>query len=210
MRLFLIWLITLLTFSISFVTYAVDFVTAVEAPINAGTACGATDLIRTFDVTDNFIIADVDLGFQAEHTWRGDIDVRLQSPAGTIVQVIAPDVTIAGNIDNYNVLLDNAAITPINTGFYMTPGNEILYRITVNNSAAATAEATNINIRDTLPDNLTFISATTTGFTGGAFGTPALPAANTDCSGGNCIISFAGGSLAEDSTDEIIVRAIIQ
>ena len=92
----------------------------------------------------------------------------------------------------------------------MTPGNEILYKITVNNSAAATAVASDINISDTLPDNLTFVSATSTGFTGGAFNSPVLPASNTDCTGGNCVISFAGGSLPQDSTGEIIVRAIIQ
>jgi len=92
----------------------------------------------------------------------------------------------------------------------MTPGNEFLYTIAVNNSAAATVTANNIRIGDTLPDNRTFVSATTKGFTGRIFGSPALPAANTDCKGGNCVISFAGGSLTEDSTGEIIVRAIIQ
>jgi len=99
---------------------------------------------------------------------------------------------------------------PTNIGLYMTPGNEIIYTITVNNSAAATAPANDITIGDILPDNLIFVSATTTGFTGGAFGSPALPAANTDCTGGNCIISFVGGSLDENSSGEIIVRAIIQ
>lgn len=480
--------------------FAIDYVTTVDEPINAGTACGTNDLVKTFTVTDNFTISDVNLGFQAEHSWRGDINVRLVSPAGTTVQVIAPNTGAAGNIDNYNVLLDDAATTilnqaphdtpdgtvappyenlvqpsnplsafngqnsqgtwnllicdafpgqddgtfdistlslipeptpppsltcsaaeqstftwgpaggvngwtagtlansyiigqtpmditvsgdtqfliarngintpvttteftgggpvqntlalyanfptqtnsisiamnlgtpgqgvesvsfnifdvdlggwidrvtvtgalggvtvpltitgsasnvvtgnqivgtatapstsgdananvifvspvdsitltydndpavqanpgaqimsffadmalcplpmadlsavksvevfdPTNAGLYMTPGNEILYRITVNNSAVATAAASDINISDTLPDNLTFVSATTTGFTGGAFGAPPLPAANTDCTGGTCVISFAGGSLAENSTGEIIVQAIIQ
>jgi len=101
-------------------------------------------------------------------------------------------------------------VDPGNVGLYMTPGNTVLYTITVNNSANATATASDIAISDTLPDNLTFVSATTTGFTGGAFGSPVLPAANTDCTGGNCIISFAGASLPEDSTGEIIVQAIIQ
>ena len=68
-----------------------------------------------------------------------------------------------------------AVVDPGNAGLYMTPGNSVLYTITVNNSAAATAPADDITISDTLPDNLTFISATTTGFTGGAFGSPALP-----------------------------------
>jgi len=496
MRPLIIWIFTLLTCCVSYPAYSIDYVTTVDGAINAGTACGTNDLVRSFTVPQSFIIDDVNLGFQADHTWRGDINLRLVSPAGTEVQLITPNTGAAGNIDNYNVLLDDAATTilnqaphdtpdgsvappyenlvplsafngensqgtwnllicdafpgaddgtfdistlslipvpappptltcspteqssfvwtppggangwaaaslsnsyivgqtpmditvagdtqfliprngvatpvtsteftgggpvqnsvifyadfpsqansititmnlgslgvgvesvtfnifdvdrggwvdrvtavgslggvnvpvtltgspsnivtgnqavgtagepstsgdanvnliivdpvdtititydndpavqanptpqimsyfadlalcpfptadltavksvevfdPANAGLYMTPGNEILYRITVNNSATATAAASDINISDTLPDNLTFVSATTTGFTGGAFGSPALPTANTDCTGGNCIISFAGGSLAEDSTGEIIVRAIIQ
>jgi len=494
---------TLVVCCISYPAYAIDYVNTVDGAINAGTACGTNDLVRSFTVPDSFIIDDVNLGFQAAHTWRGDVNLRLVSPAGTEVQLIAPNTGAGGNIDNYNVLLDDSATTilnqaphdtpdgtiappyenlvqpsnplsafngensqgtwdllicdafpaadngtfnistltllpppppppppptltcdvaqqstlvwdlpgnpngwdagtlannytagqtpvdisitgdtqfliprngintpvttseftgggptqntlalyadfpsqansmtitttlgqlgigvesvtfnifdidrggwhdrvtvtgslggtnvpvtltgsvsntvtgnqvvgtvavpatsgdananiiiidpvdtititydndpavqanpapqimaffadfalcpflaadltaiksvevfdPANIGLYMTPGNEILYRITVNNSAVATAAASDININDTLPDNLTFVSATTTGFTGGAFGSPALPAANTDCTGGNCVISFAGASLAEDSTGEIIVRAIIQ
>jgi len=49
----------------------------------------------------------------------------------------------------------------------MTPGNEVLYRITVTNSATSTAEAQDIDLSDTLPENVRFISAETTGFTGG-------------------------------------------
>ena len=70
---------------------------------------------------------------------------------------------------------------PANLGLYMTPGNEVLYKITVTNSATATAAAEDVDISDTLPTNLEFVSATTTGFTGGAFGSPDLPATNTDC-----------------------------
>jgi uncharacterized repeat protein (TIGR01451 family) len=500
MRAFIIWISTLLAFCLSYPVFAVDYVNTLDDPINNGTACGTNDLVKTFSVPDSFIINDVNLGIQLNHTWRGDINARLVSPSGTIVQIITPDTGADGNIDNYNILLDDNATTPINVaphdtpdgtvappyenlvrpsnplssfngensqgnwelricdsfpgaddgtfnistlslipvpspppsltcspaeqsafvwdppgdtngwapatlnnsyivgqtpmditvtgdtqfliprngvatpvtsteftgggpvqnsvafyadfpsqansltvtmalgtpnvgvesvtfnifdvdrggwidritatgslggvsvpvtltgspsnivtgnqavgtagepgtsgdanvnliivnqvdtititydndpavqanpapqimsffadlslcplpnadltavksvevfdpgnaGLYMTPGNEILYRITVNNSAAATAAANDINISDTLPDNLTFLSATTTGFTGGSFGSPDLPSANTDCTGGNCVISFAGGSLAQDSTGEIVVRAIIQ
>jgi len=243
-RLLIIWVTILVAISPSCSTQAVDYVNSMDGTISAATACGTTDLVRTFNVTDDFTVADVDLGFQADHTWRGDINLRLQSPTGTIVQLITTNIGGGGNLDNYNIILNDAASTLINTaphntpdgttlslteliadltavksvsvfdpanvGLYMTPGNEVLYTITVNNSAAATAAAEDINLSDTLPDNLTFVSATATGFTGGAFGSPALPAANTDCTGGNCVISFAGASLPEDSTGEIIVRAIIQ
>lgn len=99
---------------------------------------------------------------------------------------------------------------PANAGLYMTPGNEVLYKITVNNSAAATADAEDIDLSDTLPDNVRFVSATTTGFTGGAFGSPALPAANTDCDSGACVIRYSGATLPINTTGEIEVRALIK
>lgn len=99
---------------------------------------------------------------------------------------------------------------PANAGLYMTPGNEVLYRITVENSASAGADATDIDLSDTLPDNVRFVSATTTGFTGGAFDAPALPAANTDCVGGACVIRYSGATLPINTTGEIQVRALIK
>jgi uncharacterized repeat protein (TIGR01451 family) len=94
----------------------------------------------------------------------------------------------------------------------MTPGNEVLYRITVTNSNTATAQADDIDISDTLPTNLRFVSATTTGFTGGAFGTPALPPANTDCGAtpNPCVVRFSGATVPINATGEIIVRALIK
>ena len=99
---------------------------------------------------------------------------------------------------------------PANAGLYMTPGNEVLYKITVTNSATATADADSIDLSDTLPDNVRFVSATTTGFTGGAFGSPALPAANTDCDSGACVIRYSGATLPINTTGEIQVRALIK
>lgn len=99
---------------------------------------------------------------------------------------------------------------PGGLGLYMTPGNEVLYKITVTNSATATASADDVDISDTLPDNLKFVSASTTGFTGGTFGSPALPAANTDCAVTPCIVRYSGGDVAINTTAEISVRAIIK
>ena len=99
---------------------------------------------------------------------------------------------------------------PTNVGLYMIPGNEVLYRITVTNAASSTAEAQDIDLSDTLPDNVRFISATTTGFTNGAFGTPDLPPANTDCVGGACVIHFSGATLPIDTVGEVQVIALIK
>lgn len=89
-------------------------------------------------------------------------------------------------------------------------GDEILYKITVTNAATATADAENIDISDTLPTNLEFVSATTLGFTGGAFGSPALPATNTDCDVTPCVIRFFGAEVPIGATAEIQVRALIK
>ncbi|WP_051279156.1 DUF11 domain-containing protein [Hellea balneolensis] len=99
---------------------------------------------------------------------------------------------------------------PASAGLYMTPGNEVLYRITVNNDASATAQAEDIDLSDTLPGNVRFVSATTTGFTGGSFGSPALPAANTDCDGGACVVRFSNATLPINATGEIQIRALIK
>ena len=92
----------------------------------------------------------------------------------------------------------------------MTPGNDVLYRITVVNADTSSAAADDVDISDTLPENLVFISATTTGFTSGAFGNPDLPAANQDCEATPCIINFEDGTVEIDSTAEIQVIARIK
>ena len=99
---------------------------------------------------------------------------------------------------------------PNNEGLYMTPGNTVVYRITVNNSATSGAAATDIDLTDVLPDNVKFLSANVTGFTGGNFGSPDLPAANTDCDNSACVIHFSGGSLPIDTTGEVSVHTLIK
>ena len=99
---------------------------------------------------------------------------------------------------------------PDNVGLYMTPGNEVLYRITVINEDTSSAAADDVDIVDTLPENLIFISASTTGFVGGAFGNPDLPAVNQNCAVTACIISFEDGTVEIDSTAEIQVIARIK
>ncbi|MEP1230236.1 MAG: GEVED domain-containing protein, partial [Litorimonas sp.] len=97
-----------------------------------------------------------------------------------------------------------------NASSYMIPGNEVLYRIIVTNEASSTAEAQAIDLSDTLPENVRFISATTTGFTNGTFGTPDLPTTNTDCTGDACVIRFSGATLPIDTIGEVQVRALIK
>ncbi len=88
-------------------------VNTIEGAINGATTCAAP-LVRQFVVTSNFIIADVDIGVLATHTWRGDLQMTLVAPDGTRVQLTNGDT---GNIsgDNFNVLLDDAATQLVNT-----------------------------------------------------------------------------------------------
>lgn len=89
--------------------------------IGGGTACGTTNLVRTITVpaSDSFTIADLDVGFLASHTWRGDIQLDLTSPAGTTVRLITTD-TGSNSLDNYNVQMDDSAGTLINTAPHNT------------------------------------------------------------------------------------------
>lgn len=102
---------------------------------------------------------------------------------------------------------------PSGTGggsLYAIPGNEILYTISVENAATATASASDIKINDVLPENLRFLSASVSGFSGGSFTAPALPSANTDCAAGACIINYEGATLSVASTGEIEIRAVVK
>ncbi|MCA9952474.1 MAG: proprotein convertase P-domain-containing protein, partial [Anaerolineales bacterium] len=69
--------------------------------------CGGSEIVRTFNVTDSFIVGDIDVGFNADHTYRGDLYVALQSPTGTIKQLVA--INGADGNANYDILLDGDA-----------------------------------------------------------------------------------------------------
>jgi uncharacterized repeat protein (TIGR01451 family) len=81
--------------------------------INSGTPC-SSPLVRNFTVSSSFIVGDVDLGVLATHTWRGDLRITLQSPAGTRVQLVNGDTNnISG--DNFNVRLNDGGVQTVNT-----------------------------------------------------------------------------------------------
>lgn len=81
--------------------------------INSSTPCTAP-LVRNFTVATSYIVGDVDLAMLATHSWRGDLRITLQSPAGTRVQLVNGDTgSLSG--DNYNVRLDDDASQTVNT-----------------------------------------------------------------------------------------------
>lgn len=86
-------------------------------PNNTGGAitdnnCGtAAQITRTFTVP-SLVVLDVDLGVLVSHTYRSDLRITLQSPAGTTVTVM----TWTGNVqsgDNLNDRFDDEAANPI-------------------------------------------------------------------------------------------------
>ncbi len=166
-------------------------------------------------------------GNAAQTSAAGNVTVTFNQPIDRIEWDYGNDTSAGPDPDNQIIAMHtltmcgrrnadlNAVKTvevydPLGEGLYMTPGNEVLYKITVTNSATATAAAEDVDIMDTLPTNLKFVSATTTGFIGGAFGSPDLPPTNTDCNVTPCIVRFSGGDVAINTTAEIEVRAIIK
>ena len=139
----------------------------------------------------------------------GNDDSAGPNPSGQVIAMHTVNMCGRRKAD-LNAIKTVDVYDPAALGLYMTPGNEVIYKIIVTNSATATATAEDVDISDTLPDNLKFISATTTGFTGGDFGSPELPAANTDCGVTPCVVRFSGGGVPIDTTAEIAVRALIK
>jgi subtilisin-like proprotein convertase family protein len=89
-----------------------DDVPAAPIAINSATFCGGGEITRTFTVTDEFFVGDVDLGLNGTHPYREDIVVELISPAGTHARVIAPSGTAYG-FENYDVWLNDAVSQPL-------------------------------------------------------------------------------------------------
>ena len=98
----------------AFAQSTTTYVVTNDGTINGSTPCG-NPLVRNFNVTDSFTVADVDLGFFATHTWRGDIRVTLEAPnGGPSVQLVTGE-TNNTNGDNINVLLDDDFGTEVNS-----------------------------------------------------------------------------------------------
>ncbi|MGB7452132.1 MAG: S8 family serine peptidase, partial [Lysobacterales bacterium] len=128
---------------------------------------------RIFDVSDNFIIDDLNVGIDVEHNAHGDLRVNLTSPAGTTVTLVEQDTDVDYR-DNYNFYLDDEA-TGSNTAIHDGSNHGI----------------TNTFERNVFPDNA--LSA----FDGQqANGTWTLAFCNTDVSGstGGRILHYGGDS----------------
>ena len=132
------------------------------------------------------------------------------SATGTYI-VASADLTATKAVTIFSEDGSGCAIIPGTAGVgdqYSIPGACVQYVITVTNNGA-TAAATNIDIADVLPTDLTHIGAVASvDFTGGpSFSQPTSP---TDCGVSVCAISLTGATLAAGDTGTITIRALIK
>jgi uncharacterized repeat protein (TIGR01451 family) len=65
---------------------------------------------RTFAVGSSYTVTDVNVGVLMAHTYRGDLNMYLVSPAGTRVQIVN---RVGAAADNFNALLDDEAASAV-------------------------------------------------------------------------------------------------
>ncbi|MBN1180206.1 MAG: tandem-95 repeat protein [Anaerolineae bacterium] len=71
---------------------------------------------RYFDVSEDIAIGWARLGFVAAHTHRDDLQVELRSPHGTTVRVLDDDAVSGTQLQNYDLLLSDAAASAYAAG----------------------------------------------------------------------------------------------
>ncbi|MCP5426278.1 MAG: carboxypeptidase regulatory-like domain-containing protein, partial [Gammaproteobacteria bacterium] len=68
----------------------------------------------TINVPNSFVIDDLNVGFNMNHTWKGDMNVWVASPLGTKIQLIQ---SVNNSNDNWDVLLDSDSANAYSTLF---------------------------------------------------------------------------------------------
>ncbi len=87
------------------------------------------------------------------------------------------------------------------------PGACVEYVIEVTNDAGASVDATAINVTDTLPGEITFVSSSIAGgFTAGSITTEPAPGCTAPTT---CDVIFTGGTLPPGGVGEVIIRATV-
>ena len=77
--------------------------------IDSITTCGGGEIVRTFNVAESFAIGSVRVGFNATHADRDEVRVDLSGPSGTSVRLLADDGLSGTHLQNYSVMLFDAA-----------------------------------------------------------------------------------------------------
>ncbi|MCF6301178.1 MAG: proprotein convertase P-domain-containing protein, partial [Proteobacteria bacterium] len=102
--------LSLLLFSSMVLSAPFDYVDTTTQTVDEVVAGCPGGVSTVYNVTDNFTINDLNVGVIIEHTWRGDLEVFVQSPALTTATLIADN---GGGVDNLNVLFDSDSATAI-------------------------------------------------------------------------------------------------
>lgn len=103
------WLAALCAFPQSALAQ-LQYTNSTDGTVNETATPCSNPLVRNFTVSEIYTVADVNIGVLMAHTYRGDLQFYLQSPAGTRVQLIN---NIGTTRDNVNVLFDDSAANPI-------------------------------------------------------------------------------------------------
>jgi len=91
---------------------AYENTTATSIPDNGCTS--GYGVTKTFNVTEDLILTDVNLGVNISHTRRGQVRVTLKAPNDTAATTIIN--TASDSYDNYDVVVDDASSSNINDG----------------------------------------------------------------------------------------------
>jgi len=175
------------------------------SPGVAGTVVIADAGVNTLTGPAENVLADGTGSTAADLNFEGD-----HSASGTYI-VASADLTAAKAVSIFTQDGSGCTTIPGTPGAgdqYSVPGACVEYVITVENTGA-TAAATSIAITDVLPDDLTFVNATPSGFTGGTF---AQPSPGDDCGvpSGNCTVSLTAATLPATSTGTVTIRALVK
>lgn len=92
------------------------YVASADGTLDSGNTC-SNPFVRNFSVASNAAITDVDIGIYATHSVRGALQMTLQSPQGTRVQIVN-SAFVAG--DNFNVRLNDGGTQTVNTDGFNT------------------------------------------------------------------------------------------
>ena len=115
-------IVLILSISTSFVkAQDITFSNSTSTPYGGATPCNSP-VIRTINVPNSLLITDVNVGFLAQHNWRTDTNLSVESPAGTVVVLLTGNFT--QSYDNYNVIFDDDALVVVDTGTHV--GNQSL------------------------------------------------------------------------------------
>jgi len=139
------------------------------------------------------------------------------SATGTYI-VASADLTALKTVGIISETGANCGVAPtfplsaFPTTEHAIPGACVEYRITVQNTGDdASANATDLELVDVMPDGLTFVAAYQNGFTGGDFNTPGA----VNCDSGACTVELTStgaatpASLAFNTTGTIVIRATV-